>query len=237
MSSYTFSVGVGQRRAPGQGLRLHRRLDSRRASGGRSRAAAWRAKCCARADRSCSPARSRRARPSTTSEIAREAIREIGYTDPDRGVQRRRREGHPVHQQAVGRHRDGRRHRRRRRPGHHVRLRQRRDAGADAAPDPARAPAVAAPRDGRKKGERAWLRPDVKTQVSVRYEDNQPDARRDRARLHAARGRRVASRDPRLRRELHRSRSARHVVRPARRECSSIRPASSSKADRRPTAA
>src|SRR5262249_7031851 len=27
---------------------------------------------------------------------------------------------------------------------------------------------------GRKKGERAWLRPDVKTQVSVRYEDNRP---------------------------------------------------------------
>src|ERR1044071_6230676 len=27
---------------------------------------------------------------------------------------------------------------------------------------------------GRKKGERAWLRPDSKTQVSVRYEDNKP---------------------------------------------------------------
>src|SRR5947208_7315797 len=27
---------------------------------------------------------------------------------------------------------------------------------------------------GRKNGERAWLRPDVKTQVSVRYEDNAP---------------------------------------------------------------
>jgi len=27
---------------------------------------------------------------------------------------------------------------------------------------------------GRKQGERAWLRPDVKTQVSVRYEDNRP---------------------------------------------------------------
>ena len=80
--------------------------------------------------------------------VARQAIREIGYTDPSGGVQRRRREGHSVHQQAVGRHRDGRRHRRRRRSGHHVRLRERRDAGAHAAPHPARASSVASPRDG-----------------------------------------------------------------------------------------
>ena len=72
--------------------------------------------------------------------IARQAIREIGYTDPTEpfnadGVQIKR-----AHLPAVGR--DRRRCREgdrrsegagRRRPGHHVRLRDRRDAGADAA--------------------------------------------------------------------------------------------------------
>ncbi len=51
----------------------------------------------------------------------------------------------------------------------------RRDARAHAAAGAACAPALAATRRPRaRQGERAWLRPDSKTQVSVRYEDNRP---------------------------------------------------------------
>ena len=93
--------------------------------------------------------------------------------------------------QAVARHRPGRRpglrgahrrlrrrrarRRRRRRPGHDVRLRVQRDARADAAADlagpqawPSAWPTSARPRSCR------YLRPDGKTQVSVRYRDGRP---------------------------------------------------------------
>ena len=61
-----------------------------------------------------------------------------------------RRQGRRAAARAVGRHRHGRRCRRaegrgRRRPGHHVRLRHRRDAGDDAGADPVRARAAAPP--------------------------------------------------------------------------------------------
>ncbi len=80
--------------------------------------------------------------------------------------------GHP---RAVARHRDGRRPRRRRRPGPDVRLRLPRDAGADAAADhagaQAHAPALA------RCGATArvdYLRPDGKSQVTVEYEGDKP---------------------------------------------------------------
>ena len=57
---------------------------------------------------------------------------------------RRARRGGP----AVARHRPGRRHRRRGRPGHDVRLRLRRDAGAHAGADPVRARGHAPAREG-----------------------------------------------------------------------------------------
>ena len=140
-------VRIRLRRASRQGLRLHRRLDPRRVPRAATRAAAWRARCCARTTRSCSPARSR-----SKAAVDHEAIARAG--DPrDRlradgeAVPRRPRAGLQLHLEAVGQHRPGRgrgpRARQgagRRRPGHDVRLRHRRDAGADAAADPPRAP-------------------------------------------------------------------------------------------------
>ena len=71
----------------------------------------------------------------------------------------------------------GRRRRRRpgsRRPGHDVRLRLRRDPGADAAPDHARAPHRPADGGG-AQGRHRWryLRPDGKSQVTVRYRQSE----------------------------------------------------------------
>ena len=69
----------------------------------------------------------------------------------------------------------------------------------------------------RKQGERAWLRPDVKTQVSVRYEDHQPT--RVETVLVSTQHTADASheRHSRLHRQLHRARSPRQLVRTARR--------------------
>ena len=70
----------------------------------------------------------------------------------------------------------------------------------------------------RKRGERGWLRPDAKTQVSVLYEDNAPVRVDDGARLDAAH--RLTSSQSEIRdyvAELRLPRSARRLVRPERR--------------------
>ena len=71
--------------------------------------------------------------PDLIAHTARMAIKDIGYEQD--GFHWHRRQGRRAAARAVGRHRHGRRRRRaegrgRRRPGHHVRLRHRRDAGA-----------------------------------------------------------------------------------------------------------
>ena len=77
----------------------------------------------------------------------------------------------------VAGHRDGRRHRRRRRPGDDVRLRDRRDRRAHADADSARASAHARRSPtAASSGDIEWLRPDGKAQVTVVYEDKQPVA-------------------------------------------------------------
>ena len=112
---------------------------------------------------------------------------------------------------AVGRHRAGRRRAQgqgqedreagRRRPGPDVRLRQQRNAGADAGADHVRAsPRPRADHAFARAGGAPWLRPDAKSQVSVIYENGKPvgisnvvistqhaadvDAQRDREILH-----------------------------------------------------
>ena len=102
-----------------------RRTRRRASPASRSRRPAW----------SSSPARSRRPPSIDVPTIVRRAVREIGYNDSDDGLRRqhvrrphRRREAEPGH--LAGRHR-GRgppQGAGRRRPGPHVRLRERRDA-------------------------------------------------------------------------------------------------------------
>ena len=74
-------------------------------------------------------------------EIVRETIRSIGYTDANYGIDGITCAVLELDRQPVTGHRAGRGHRRRRRSGDDVRLRHRRDPGADAAADPAGAPA------------------------------------------------------------------------------------------------
>ena len=64
----------------------------------------------------------------------------------------------------------------RRRPGPDVRLRQQRDAGADAGADHVCAPPRPRAHQIRKSGNVPWLRPDAKSQVSVVYENDKPVA-------------------------------------------------------------
>ena len=83
---------------------------------------------------------------------------------------------------AVGRHRAGRRcaaaghqqGRGRGRPGHHVRLRQQRDAGTDAGADLLRPQDPAADLRSRHSGREKVLGPDSKSQVTVQYENGKP---------------------------------------------------------------
>ena len=81
---------------------------------------------------------------------------------------------HRGHRHAVARHRHGRGQPRRGRPGPDVRLRLPRDRRADAAADHARPQLVQRLASVRKNGELDYLRPDGKSQVSVRYVDGKP---------------------------------------------------------------
>ena len=123
----------------------------------------------------------------------------------------RRSSSNTVITDAVARHLPGRRREEgqgqedrragRRRPGFDVRLRLRRDAGADAGADHVRAsPRPRADPHPQERARREWLRPDAKSQVSVIYENGKPvgisnvvistqhadgrQARRDRKVLH-----------------------------------------------------
>ena len=78
-------------------------------------------------------------------EVVRATINEVGYTRGKFGFDARDLRGPLVDSQPVARHRDGRRHRRRRRPGLDVRLRLHRNRRADAAADHAGAQARQGP--------------------------------------------------------------------------------------------
>jgi S-adenosylmethionine synthetase len=128
--------------------------------------------------------RGRNPRPASVTKdkidaAARKAIKDIGYeqdgfhwetakiVDPAaQPVGRyRRRASMPRREEGRGR----------RRPGHHVRLCLRRDAGTDAGPDLllAQDPEAAGGRPPQRRKEKA-LGPDAKSQVSVRYENGKP---------------------------------------------------------------
>ncbi len=138
-------VGVRDGRPPRQGLRLHRRLGPRRLRRPRTRTPTSPARSCASPASWSWPARSPPGAPSTTTTIAREAIRAIGYTDPSEafnadGVQVIQHVTRQAAEITRGR-RDGQGPRAgRRRPGPDVRLRHRRDARAHAAADLPRPP-------------------------------------------------------------------------------------------------
>ena len=149
----------------------------------------------------CSRARSPRARRSTSRRSCARWSRDIGYTDSAMGFDADTCARAGRARQAVARHRAGRDGRRgpaqgagRRRPGHDVRLRLRRDARADAGADPARAPADRAPpRAASSRTSSPWLRPDAKSQVTIEYDGDEP-VRDQRGRaLDAARARRRAT--------------------------------------------
>ena len=72
----------------------------------------------------------------------------------------------------------------RRRSGHDVRIRVRRDAGADAGADPLRTPPDRERhREYFESGELDYLRPDAKSQVTVQYDEDDKPAAVDRRRL------------------------------------------------------
>ena len=108
-------------------------------------------------------------------KIVRETIKEVGYTRASVRLRLRDLRRAVVDSRPVARHRDGRRPRRRRRPGPDVRLRLHRDRRADAAADHAGAQA----REGacparRRDGVLDYLRPDGKSQVSIEYDNGRP---------------------------------------------------------------
>ena len=156
-----------------------------------------------------SPARSRTDVHLDIPEIVRETIREIGYDHGDYGYDCDHISVLVSHRQAVARHRPGRRRglrdprrraptttsstRRRRRPGNDVRLRHRRDRGADADADPPRPPARRTARRG-PQGRHARLpRPRRQDPGHGPLRRRPPGRGREASDLHPARrGRRLA---------------------------------------------
>ncbi len=138
----------------------------------------------------------------------------------------------------VARHRDGRRHRRRRRPGDDVRLRERRDRRADADADHrSRTGSRAALAERAEVGGHRVAPPRRQVAGHRRVRRQPAGRRRDRRRLDAAR----ATTSPR-KRSARRSSSNRSSSRRSRRSCAtrrssttSTRPAASSSAARRAT--
>ena len=144
----------------------------------------------------CSPARSPPTRNVDYIQVARDTIKRIGYDDTEIRHRLQGLRGAGRLRQAVARHRAGRRRRQgldhgpgRRRPGPDVRLRLRRDAGADAGADLLAHRLVERQAELRKDGRLPCLRPDAKSQVTMRYVDGKPGPHRHRGALHAARAR------------------------------------------------
>ena len=176
--------------------------------------------------------------------IARRAVREIGYTDSTRSVQRGQREGEGAHLAAVGR--DQRRRREgdrrpegagRRRPGHHVRLRHVGEPGADAAAPSAGAPAHQGA--GRRSPQRIVQLAPPRRQIAGlgRLRGQHAAPRLEHPRLHPARRRNQPGQYPRLRREGAGAPGARASGTRRTPRSSSTRAAASLWAGRRPTAA
>ena len=168
----------------------------------RTRRATWPARCMCKDNTVVLGGEITTNAKSNYEEIARRAIREIGYTDPAEPFCADSVQVLILLSQAVRRDQPGRRRWRpttdgagRRRPGHHVRLRQRREPRADAAADSAGAQAHQGPRRRPPQRARRWLRPDAKSQVSVVYRGQHAGRVATVLDLHAARRRR--SRRPR----------------------------------------
>ena len=127
-------------------------------------------------------------------QVARDTIKRIGYDNTEYRLRLQGLRGAGRLRQAVPGHRPGREQglRRRprpgrRRPGPDVRLRLRRNPVADAAADlPVRTASSSARPKLRKDGRLPWLRPDAKSQVTIRYVDGKPDSHRYRGAVHPA---------------------------------------------------
>ena len=151
--------GLRDARQHRPGGRLRRDLHHGRASTSRRSRARRSARSATSTPSSASaPTRARSSTPSTSSRA-----------DIAQGVDQ-------AYERARAERRRRARPRRGRRPGDDVRLRHQRDAGADAAADRARPPAGAAAGRGAQGRHADYLRPDGKTQVSVRYVDGRPVA-------------------------------------------------------------
>ena len=125
--------------------------------------------------------------------VAREAIRAIGYTDPAEPFNADGVHDHGAPRAAVARDRAGRGHRRRGRPGAHVRLRDERDGRAHAAADPARARARGAARCRPQGRARLVAAPGREDAALGRLRRRRPPAARS-ARCSSARSTRRAQR-------------------------------------------
>jgi S-adenosylmethionine synthetase len=130
-------------------------------------------------------------------QVARDTIKRIGYDNTEYGIDYKGCAVMVCLRQAEQRHRPGRGPRqrrlpehRRRRPGPDVRLRLRRDARAHARADLLRAPPGASARPhAAQDGRLPFLRPDAKSQVTMRYVDGKPHSHRHGRALHPARAR------------------------------------------------